>query len=43
MIRLIMLCFTVVLLCSGCDLKAREEALQKKEVELAQKEQQLTY
>jgi hypothetical protein len=42
MIRLTMLCFTVVLLCSGCDLKAREEALQKKEAELAQKEQQLT-
>ena len=42
MIRLIILCFTVVLLCSGCDSKAREEALQKKETELAEKEQQLT-
>ena len=42
MIRLIILCFTLVLLCSGCESKAREEALQKKETELAQKEQQLT-
>src|SRR4051812_48130586 len=42
MIRLSMLCFTMVLLCTGCDLKAREEALQKKEAELAQKEQELT-
>ena len=37
-----MLCFTVVLLCAGCDLKAREEALQKKEAEYAQREQQLS-
>ena len=42
MMRLIILCFTLVLLCSGCDSKAREEALQKKETELAQKEKQLT-
>jgi hypothetical protein len=32
----------IALLCSGCDLKAREEALQKKEVELTQREQQLS-
>jgi hypothetical protein len=42
MTRLIILCLTIVFLCSGCDLKAREEALQKKEAELAQKEQELT-
>jgi len=32
----------VVLFCSGCGLRAREEAVQKKEAELAQREQQLS-
>jgi hypothetical protein len=41
MIRVVIFCLAVVLLCPGCDLKTREEALKKKEAELAQKEQQL--
>jgi hypothetical protein len=32
----------VLLLCSGCNLTAREEAVHKKEAELAQREQQLS-
>jgi len=42
MVRVIMLCLMVVLLCSGCNLQAREEAVKKKEMELAQREQQLS-
>ena len=42
MVRLTIACFMVILLSTGCGLKAREEAMRKKEAELAEREQQLT-
>ncbi len=41
MIRVITISLMVVLFCTGCDTKAREEALQKREAELNERDQQL--
>lgn len=42
MIRVIVLLLPLFLLCSGCDLKKREEALKKKEATIVEREQQLS-
>jgi len=42
MTRIISICFMVVLLCTGCNLNAREEALRKKEEELTNREQRVS-
>lgn len=43
MTRVIVLLLPLLLLCTGCDLKKREEALKQKEAALAEREQQLTF